>query len=156
MTALRQRARRPRLARRKWRLGREEFLTALRWLCHVFRSGSPEVTRALEVGQSQRHGTKRLHNFDHLPDLGFHDLVSRNDWKGQGLRSRFEAKVRMGWGLWATLGSRAGIPHRQRVQLAMVPSSSSSSPGVSVMEPVSLAGRLAVGRERPEVKTQTL
>lgn len=41
----------------------------------------------------------------------------------------------------------------QRVQLAKAPSSSSSSPGVSVIEPVSLAGRLAVGRVRIEVCT---
>lgn len=50
-------------------------------------------------------------------------------------------------------GSRAGDPYRQRVQLARTPSSSSSSPGVSAIEPVSLAGRLAVDRVGIEVST---
>lgn len=79
--------------------------------------------------------------------------------RGQGLRSRLEAKVNTGvrvWTgffFWLSQGSRTWGPHRQCVQLARAPSSSSSSPGVSAIEAVSLAGRLAVGRVGTEVST---
>lgn len=89
---------------------------------------------------------------------GHHWGLRGTHQQGLEVRARkLEAEVRTGAricsGFWAGSGVKGWGPHRQRVQLARVPSSSSSSPWVSAIEPVSLAGRLAVGRVGEEVST---